>query len=280
VREQPNADPATVDGFGAEWSAFDQTVLAPREREELFTEYFGLFPWDALPAGARGADIGCGSGRWAQLVAPRVGHLTCVDASEEALDVARQALGEGGNTGFVLASVGELPFADGSLDFAYSLGVLHHVPDTRAALAACARTLKPGAPFLVYLYYALDGRPRWFRLLWTTSDRLRRLLSRRSHRVKFAASTAIALLVYLPLARFAAVVERLGGDPAGLPLSYYRRRSLLTMRTDAYDRFGTRLEQRFTREQIASMLSDAGFDDVQFSEQAPFWCAVARRRAG
>jgi hypothetical protein len=49
------------------------------------------------------------------------------------------------------------------MDFGYSLGVLHHVADTEGALRAAVRTLKPGAPLLVYLYYAFDNRPRWSR---------------------------------------------------------------------------------------------------------------------
>jgi hypothetical protein len=45
------------------------------------------------------------------------------------------------------------------MDFGYSLGVLHHLPDPRAGLAACVTKLKPGAPMLVYIYYAFDNRP-------------------------------------------------------------------------------------------------------------------------
>jgi hypothetical protein len=50
------------------------------------------------------------------------------------------------------------------------------------------------------------------------------------------------------------------------------------MRTDAYDRFCTRLEQRFTREQIHGMLAAAGFQDVRFSDRVPYWCAVGIKR--
>lgn len=273
----PNAHEPTVDGFGVEWTTFDQTELDDSEHGALFDEYFSRFPWDELPEGARGADIGCGSGRWARLVAPRVGHLTCVDASAEALVVAERALEGHANCSFALASVGDLPFADGSLDFAYSLGVLHHVPDTAGAIAACARALAPKAPFLIYLYYALDGRPWWFRLLWRLSDRMRRVVSRLSHRSKMRMSSAMAACVYLPLARGAALIERSGRDPDRVPLSYYRARSFYTMRTDAYDRFATQLEQRFTREEVGRMLADAGVVDVEFSEHPPFWCAVGRR---
>jgi hypothetical protein len=50
------------------------------------------------------------------------------------------------------------------------------------------------------------------------------------------------------------------------------------MRTDAYDRFCTRLEQRFTRQQIEQMLAGAGFGDIGFSDEVPYWCAVGRKR--
>jgi hypothetical protein len=61
------------------------------------------------------------------------------------------------------------------------------------------------------------------------------------------------------------------------PLSAYRDRSFYVMRTDAYDRFCTPLEQRFTRAEIEAMLTEAGFRNIRFSERAPYWCAVAER---
>jgi hypothetical protein len=45
------------------------------------------------------------------------------------------------------------------------------------------------------------------------------------------------------------------------------------MRTDALDRFGTRLEQRFSRTQIEQMMITAGLKDIRFSEREPFWVA-------
>lgn len=267
-----NADDATVAGFGDEWSTFDQSELPEAELDALFAQYFAVFPWGALPSGAEGFDMGCGSGRWAHRVAERVGTLHCIDASAAALEVARRNLSGNANCRFHHASVDDAPLADSSMDFGYSLGVLHHVPDTPAALHACARKLKPGAPMLVYLYYALDNRPAWYRGLWRASDAVRRVLSRSPHPVKLVASTAIATLVYWPLARLA----RLAGRP-NMPLAYYADRSFYTMRTDAYDRFGTRLEQRFTRPAIEMMMRAAGLEDIVFSDGEPYWCAVGRR---
>jgi ubiquinone/menaquinone biosynthesis C-methylase UbiE len=275
-----NLDTAVAAGFGREWSTFDQNEaeLSMADREAIFESYFQIFPWDALPPDAIGLDVGCGSGRWAVMVAPRVGHLHLLDASAAALSVAKRNLAKAGNVSFHLASVGDIPLENGSLDFAFSLGVLHHVPDTAAAIRAVAARLKRGAPFLIYLYYALDNRPLWFRAIWRVSDLLRLVISRLPPKGKFLTSQFLAATIYWPLARFAAVLERAGFSSKMVPLQAYRDRDFYVMRTDAYDRFCTRLEQRFTRQQIEQMLLESGFDEIRFSNDPPFWCAVGKRR--
>ena len=186
-----NLDHATVRDFGQEWRRFDQSGAAPEELARLFAEYFAIFPWGDLPHNAVGFDAGCGSGRWASLVAPRVGHLHCVDASADALNVARSKLADLNNVSFHNAALDAIPLPDGSMDFGFSLGVIHHLPDPQAGLTACVKKLKPGAPMLVYLYYAFDNRPAWFRLLWRASDLVRRAVSKAPFRLKSAIAELI-----------------------------------------------------------------------------------------
>lgn len=275
-----NVDAKVASGFGHEWSTFTQgeRELTFIERAKLFSEYFHIFPWSALPANAVGMDVGCGSGRWSTMVAPRVGHLHVLDASADALSTARRNLALAPNVTFHHASAGDIPLADASLDFAFSLGVLHHIPDTEAAIRHIASKLKPGAPFLIYLYYALDNRPWWFRAIWHSTNAARMLISRLPPSLKLFVSQIIAALIYWPLARLAAVVHRAGASTATIPLEAYKDRSFYTMRTDAYDRFCTRLEKRYSKLEIDDMLTSAGFENVGFSEQVPFWCAVGYKR--
>lgn len=270
-----NMAPEVVAGFGAEWARFDQRPLDMAERDEIFQGYFGIFPWDKLGKTAAGADIGCGSGRWAKVAAPLVAKLNLVDASRQALDVARQNLAGASNVTFIEASVGGLPFDDNSLDFAYSLGVLHHVPDTQAAVNEIMRVLKPGAPFLVYLYYAFDNRPRWYRSIWRLSDGIRAIVSKLPLSLRHLVCDAVAIGVYWPFARLAKMVEAIGVNPEFMPLAFYREKSVYTLRTDALDRFGTGLEKRFTRHEITEVLETAGFSNVQFSPRMPYWVALA-----
>jgi hypothetical protein len=153
------------------------------------------------------------------------------------------------------------------------------VPDTLAGIRSCVRALKPGAPLLLYLYYAFDNRPAWYRRLWRATDIMRRGISRLPYGMRSGLSQGIAATVYFPLARTAWLAERAGFNPELFPLSIYRDRAFYSMRTDALDRFGTRLEKRFTRAQIAAMMTEAGLERVTFSPNSPYWCAVGYRRA-
>lgn len=272
-----NLDKKTVDGFGDEWSRFDQSGASEEDLSSMFEQYFHVFPWAQLPPDARGFDLGCGSGRWAQFVAARVGELHCIDASKDALDVAERRLAHRTNCRFHHASVDAIPLDDASMDFGYSLGVLHHVPDTLEGIRSCVAKLKPGAPFLLYLYYAFDNRPAWFRALWKVSDVGRHVISRMPHGPRYGASQVLAAGVYLPLARTALALERLGMNVDSFPLSAYRHRSFYVMRNDALDRFGTRLEQRFTADQISQMMRRAGLENIRVSDSVPHWCVVGYR---
>jgi ubiquinone/menaquinone biosynthesis C-methylase UbiE len=273
-----NLDSNVVRDFGQEWQAYDQSRLNRVEVETRFEGYFRIFPWDKVNENSIGADIGCGSGRWANLVAPRVHTLHCIDASREVIDVAKTNLGVHKNCTITQASVDNLPLDDNSLDFAYSLGVLHHIPDTAAGLAACVVKLKSGAPFLVYLYYAFDNRPPWFKCLWKLSDLLRRIISTLPFRLKLFVSKVIAACVYYPLARTALILEKAGMNVDVFPLSAYRATSFYTMKTDALDRFGTRLEQRFSRDEIRQMMESAGLKNIRFNDAPPYWCAVGLKK--
>jgi len=275
---QANVDLKTVEGFGEEWSRFDQSGLPESELNEQFARYFAVFPFENLPENAEGFDLGCGSGRWAKLMSERVGRLHCIDASAEALAVAQKNLGVAANVEFHNASVAEIPLADDSMDFGYSLGVLHHIPDTAEGIRSCVRKIKPGAPFLVYLYYAFDNRPAWFRAVWKISDVVRRGIAALPFGLKKIVTDLIALTVYFPLARTAGLLDKTGINVESFPLSVYRHHSFYTMRTDALDRFGTRLEQRFTRAEITAMMTAAGLENIKFSDGFPFWCAVGFKK--
>lgn len=265
-----NIDEDTVRGFGQEWAAFDQSSLSEEELRRQFEDFFATFDLTNL---GEGFDLGCGSGRWARFIAPLAKKLHLIDPAEEALEVARRNLVGVTNVDFLCAGSDNIPLADGSQDFGYSIGVLHHIPDTEQAMRDAVRKLKKGGQFGTYLYYRFDNRPAWFRGLWRASDILRRGISRMPFGARKALTTVAAGAIYYPLARTALLLEKAGRDVDGFPLSWYKHRTFYSMRTDALDRFGTRLENRFTKKEIRLMMERCGLANIKFSDRRPYWVA-------
>jgi SAM-dependent methyltransferase len=268
-----NIDQKTVSSFGNEWSDFDQSKMSDIETQEVFDEYFSIFPFDLLVDDSEGFDMGCGSGRWARLMAPKVKSLHCIDPSS-AIEVARENLSDFNNITFHKDSVDKVSLLESSQDFGYSLGVLHHVPDTEKAIKSCVDLLKVGAPLLLYLYYKFDNRPFFYQAIWAVSDIFRRGIYHLPFRVRRIVTDIIATVVYLPLARLSYILDLLGVNISNIPLSYYKGHTFYVMRTDSRDRFGTPLEKRFTKSQIEAMMRRSGLKDIRFSDSAPYWCAV------
>jgi ubiquinone/menaquinone biosynthesis C-methylase UbiE len=121
-----NLDPPVERGFCHEWSTcrHDINDLSYDQRQAI-----------SLGGGA-GLDVCCDTGHSSILVALHVQHLPLLDPSE-ALSVAKQNLPFAKNISYQLGSVANIPLPSKSIDFAFSLGVLHHVPETEAARIAC-----------------------------------------------------------------------------------------------------------------------------------------------
>ena len=106
------------------------------------------------------------------------------------------------------------------------------------------------------------------------SDLIRKVVCQLPFPIKLFISQVIALAIYWPLARTALLLEKFGFDVSNIPLSDYRKKPIYFLRTDALDRFGTKLEKRFTKIEIEQMLRDAGFTNIRFSSSTPYWVAV------
>lgn len=272
-----NKDDRVIKEFGEEWSKFTYAEVDKPKLKDNFDQYFDIFPWEALPHNSVGFDMGCGTGRWAQFVAPNVGLLNCIEPSE-AITVAKANLADFENVKFYNETTDNCSLEPDSQDFGYCLGVLHHIPNTQEALQDCTKLLKSGAPILLYLYYNFENKPRWFKATWKISDYIRRGISVMPGPVKNVLSAIIAVIVYWPLSRTARLLEKMGLDVDNIPLSDYRDKPFYQSKNDALDRFGTRLEQRFSRAEITEMLTKAGCVDVKFSSKTPYWCCTAIKK--
>jgi hypothetical protein len=62
-----------------------------------------------------------------------------------------------------------------------------------------------------------------------------------------------------------------------MPLSIYHDQPFYIIRNDSLDRFGTKLEQRFSRVQVEEMMKKTGLEEIVISPGMPYWHAVGRK---
>ena len=255
--------------FGEEWHGFPE-ILPEHEKE--FQQYFDLVDLGSL-ANARICDLGCGIGRWSNFLKDRCREMVLLDFSE-AIFVARENLRGASNALFFLGDLRRMPFRDDFADFLFSLGVLHHLPT--GALEE-VRALSRRAPtLLVFLYYALDNRPAYWRGILSAVTVVRLALSRTENpRLRSALTWALTIGVYMPLISLGHAVRPLG-LASKVPLyDFYRGKSLRRIGQDVYDRFFTRIEQRFRKEEILALRDT--FREVVVSGDPPYWHFLCRR---
>jgi 2-polyprenyl-3-methyl-5-hydroxy-6-metoxy-1,4-benzoquinol methylase len=270
-----NIDLSTVESFGEEWTSFNS--FTDEEIQTAGDQYFDIVK-DEWIRDRTALDVGCGTGRWSKYLASKAKSIDAIDPSKAVFSAA-QLLKNNDNVRISKAGVDTIPFEDNSFDFVFSLGVLHHIPDTADAMKKCVDKLKSNGYFLVYLYYNFEQRGMLFKTIFWLSSLLRFFVSKLPSSLKKLTCNLLAVSLYLPLIYFSKFIERLGLKKISnfIPLSYYKTHSLNIIFNDALDRFGTPLEQRFSKEEIFTMMEKVGLTDIVFSDNEPYWHAVGRK---
>ena len=274
-KRDENLDQGVIDSFGHEWATFD---YGETETTEALNAQFKAYcaPIDLTqfnPKISVAADFGAGSGRWASRLIPFFSLVYALEPSDGASKVLKNKFADETTIVVLQETVGANSIPLESLDLAMSLGVLHHIPDTSLAIKDVSRRIKPGGMFLCYLYYNLENKPTMYKLIFKGVNMVRKMISRLPQKIKHFVTSAIAALVYWPLARFSKVMNWFGVDTSNIPLHHYADMPFVMLANDALDRFGTSLEQRFSKVEIKEMLRLANFDisTLKFSDIEPFW---------
>lgn len=270
-----NSDKNVVNSFGEEWSKFNH--FDEDEITKIGEEYFSVVA-DVLTKDTYAMDVGCGTGRWTKYLSKKVSFIEAVDPSE-AIFAADRLLNDTKNVRLTQAFVDNLPFEDETFDFVMSVGVLHHIPDTQQALIDCVKKVKRGGVFYVYLYYNLENRGLLFKTLFRISDIVRKFVSAMSATPKKIVCDILAVVFYLPFVYLSRFLKLIGLDRLSMqiPLSGYRNKSFYIIRNDALDRFGTNLEQRFSKMQIEEMMKNAGLNNIVFGKNLPYYHAFGKK---
>lgn len=238
-----------VGNFGFEWTVHRQTQLdsgTARDSEAAFAEKTGWTPADLR--GKLVLDAGCGMGRFADVASRWGATVVGVDLSR-AVDSAQQNLGARG-VHLAQASIFELPFADATFDFVYSLGVLHHTPNTREAFDRLPRLLKPGGSIAVWLYSAYNERE------YRGSDRWRRLTTRLDDRLLHRLCHAAVPLYHLYRLRYLGPALR-----SQLPISMDPRPEWRVL--DTFDWYSPKYQWKHTYEEVFPWFEAHGLTDIR-----------------
>lgn len=171
------ASDAYAESFSFEWQAHPRTQLdstTSRESDETFRAKTGLRPEDV--AGRLVLDVGCGMGRFADVVSRWGGKVVGVDLSL-AVEAAYTNLAGRANVRILQADLFQLPFRREAFDVVYSIGVLHHTPDCEKAFRQLVRFVRPGGRLCVWVYGTMGPWERFARLYRRVTVRMpRRLL--------------------------------------------------------------------------------------------------------
>lgn len=272
-----NADPEVIKSFGEEWQKFDS--FDDRDFQRLGQMYFDILPPSMVSKTSTLLDVGCGTGRWSKYLAGKVGFVDCVDPSK-AIFVADKMMKDYDNVRLTKASANALPFEDNQFDMVMSIGVLHHIPDTLGAMKECVKKVKPGGYFYVYLYYSFENRSLLYKGMFEVTHLLRKVVSSLPAKLKRIVCDFLAVFVYMPFVLMSRFFHAIGMKKFAkwIVLSDYRDKSFHIIRNDSLDRFGTKLEQRFSKKEIESMMNESGVKDVVFSTQSPYWHAIGIKK--
>lgn len=274
--EGENIDQKVVESFGDEWVKFhdfsDETIY------RISQEYFDILDESIVNKNTYALDIGCGTGRWTKYLTSKVGFMEAVDPSH-AIYAADKLLGNIPNVRLTQASIETIPFDDETFDFAMSVGVLHHIPDTQQAMRDCVKKVKVGGYFYCYLYHNLETRGWWFKTLYWLSNQIRKVVCLLPSKIKRVVCDILAILIYMPLVLWVRFLVLIGLRKVAvkMPLAAYNNKSFFVIRNDALDKFGTRLEQRFSKAEVIKMMENCGLTDVKVSPLSPFYHAVGKK---
>jgi SAM-dependent methyltransferase len=249
--------------FGKEWNWFEQTQLdRPEENRtesrEMFALKTGFTPGELT--GKTVLDVGCGMGRFADVAASWGAKVVGVDLSI-AVEAANRNLGELPNTAFLQTDVFDLPLREESFDFIYSIGVLHHTPDTHGAFSNLPRLLKPGGKIAIWVY--TNER----RILYASSDLLRRATTRMTEERLLKLCKVAGPLGALYRTRFGKYLMPV------LPVSHHPDPEWRVL--DTFDWYAPKYQWKHGWQEVEGWFEEAGLTDL---ERHDFSVAVSGRR--
>jgi SAM-dependent methyltransferase len=227
--------------------------------------------------GKRGLDMGCGFGRHVYNAAQFGAEMVGVDLSD-AIESTAENTREFDNVHLVQADVYHLPFRPGVFDFAYSIGVLHHLPDPERGYQSLLPIVKPGGAVFIWVYSKRRAVVNFI------LEAARAITTRVPPKVQQALSFTFAAVdwcVFIAPYRIALNVPGLGALVRKLPLPrlrVYTRYPFQVVYADWFDRFAAPIRFYYDENDLAGWVGRAKLTRTAISPTGLFgWRAYGER---
>lgn len=257
------------------WGRFGEPAVAASWEKDSY-RYSELIPADLTSGPGRlGLDAGCGAGHDLVRIADGGAEIIGFDLSD-GVEVARRLTVHRPNVHVVQGDLNHLPFRPEIFDFVYSFGVLHHLSEPFRGFRNLARTLKPGAALITYLYEDFSDRSRLERALIALVRAIRRVTSHLPAGVLYGLCWVGAPFVWAACASPARLLRSVAPRLAvRIPFRHTLRWNVLA--SDLFDRFAPPVEWRYSRDGVIALYQAAGLDDVE-TRRFRGWVSWGRRR--
>jgi SAM-dependent methyltransferase len=242
-----------VNNFSFEWKTHCRTQLdsisGTGESERTFKLKTG-FDLDQLK-GKMVLDVGCGMGRFSEIVIKHGGEVVGIDLSY-AVESAFDNLGLKANANFMQADVFNLPFKEGSFDYIFSLGVLHHTPDTRKAFEQLPALLKKNGEIAIWVYSNVGFRMK----MYNAASGFFRLFTTRMPQKMLYSLCYVAIPLY-----YVKKVKVLGKCFSFLPTSMHPIPEWRVL--DTFDWYSPKYQWKHTYSQVREWFEKSGLREIK-----------------
>ncbi len=242
----------TIKDFGKQWLRYSGNE-GYYGSPELFSDMLSPFLKIDELKNCKVAEIGSGAGRIVNmLISAGVKHVIAVEPSDS-FEVLCQNIKEPDKVTCLKLMGDQLP-AYGDLDYIFSIGVLHHIPDPKPVVEAAFRALRPEGHFFVWLY-GKEGNESYLALIKPL-----RILTRKLPRLALA---SLVWLIYHPLNLYIRLCHRFPLPLREYLLSIFEKMSPEKRRLIIYDQLNPAYAKYYMKREAVKLLLDGGFINVR-----------------
>ena len=258
--------------FGYQWTFFREMVIDFRENF-----FYYIRPLDeTFFKGKLGLDMGCGFGRHIYNAAVFGAEMVGVDLSD-AIESTAENVRDLPNVHLIQADVYHLPFKPGVFDFAYSIGVLHHLPDPERGYQSLLPIVKSKGSVFIWVYSKKRA------VVNSILETARAITTRVPPPVQKALSYTFAAVDWWVIKAYqgAAAIPGVGAVVKALPLPrlrVYTKYPFQVVYADWFDRFAAPIRFYYDENDLAGWVSRAKLTHTSISTTGLFgWRAYGER---